>query len=528
VIRRRRGFEVTQGPPQIFISYARDDDDALPGPEELSGFVTYLYTCLLHQLKQLGQRRPRLFLDRHNIEGADQFAEIIEAEVNRSDYLLVILSENWLGRPWCLKELETFCKRWGDQARSRIIVVNKSWVDRAHWTEALRGQTGYDFFEIERGGERAGRERPFFSFGKTRDERYNTRVYDIARWLWLKVQAPVDESATATGQPSPPPGPTPRPNGRIIYLAQPADDMKSGYDRVAAELRGRGFMVVPNAEIPYDRSAVSFVDEAMGLAEASVHLLGEFKGYAPAEEEPIAKLQLSRARLKPVAGSSSFKRIVWVPKVLRDEDGHSLTQRHSLELFGRFDQQLDGDKIFGGELSDFVEFLTRDLEIHAPRQPAPEVQTGIRQKILILHNARDTDSAVDFGRALQRAFMTPSFCLSQGTATQIGAYNQRRFRECDQAVVYWANAKEGWALAQATVLSEWKSPEPKRRGLVAAAPGTDQKRLRVAFPPDEVDFVVDLTKTNDIGPEHLSPLAVVNVASAPAAESSLGQVLLGC
>jgi hypothetical protein len=504
---------VTQGPPQVFISYARDDDDVLPGPEELCGFVTYLHTCLLHQLKQFGQWRPTLWLDRHDIEGADQFAEIIEAGINRSDYLLVLLSENWLGRRWCLKELETFCKRWGDQARSRIVVVNKSLVDPVRRPEALQGQTGYDFFEIERGGERAGRERPFFSFGKTRDDRYNTRVYDIARQLWLKAQA----TAPAGGG-TPHPVPTPRPNGRAIYLAQPASDMRSGYDRVAAELRGRGFTVVPNGEIPHDRSAVRFIDQAMRSAEVSVHLLGEFRGYAPDEEEPIAKLQLSRARLKPAADRPAFKRIVWAPKLLKAEDGHAPVERDSLEVLGRFDQQLNGDNIFGGELSDFVEFLIQDLEIHAPRQAAPQVQTGKRQKILIVHNARDIDSAVAFGRALQQADMAPSFCASQGTATQVGAYNQKRFRECDQVVVYWADAKEGWALAQAAVLSEWKSPEPKRKGLVAAAPSTGRKRLHVAFPPAEVDFVVDLTTANDIRPEHLRALAVVSETSGAAAD----------
>jgi hypothetical protein len=175
---------------------------------------------------------------------------------------------------------------------------------------------------------------------------------------------------------------------------------------------------------------------------------------------------------------------------------------------------VEGDKIFGGELSDFVEFLVRDLQVNAPRIDAPAADPGKKQKILIVHNARDTDSAASFGIALQRADMAPTF-WAEGTATQVGAYNQKRFRECDQVVIYWANAKEGWALAQATVLSELQSSKLKRKGLVAAPPNTDRKRLHVTFPPDEVDFVVDLTMTGDLGPEHLAALATAKKVSDP-------------
>jgi hypothetical protein len=75
----------------------------------LSGFVTYLYICLLHQLKQFGQWRPASWFDRSGIERAEQLADIITA--NRSDYLLVNFFENWLSRAWCLQELECFPNR---------------------------------------------------------------------------------------------------------------------------------------------------------------------------------------------------------------------------------------------------------------------------------------------------------------------------------------------------------------------------------------------------------------------------------
>lgn len=485
-------------PPQVFISYARDDNRPPPGQEHLPGFVTALQDYLFYEMQQLGQWRPTLWRDRHGIDDADQFANLIVKEINLSDFLLVVMSNNWYGRSWCLKELEAFCERWGNSASPRCIVVNKSLVDPVRRPEALQGQKGYDFFEIEQGGERNGRERPFFSFGKPQDG-FELRVRDLARRLYNAAQ-PVGSEVQER------PYPTPALNGRTVFIARPASDMRSGYARVAAELAGRGFVVVPEVEIPHDRSAVSFIDHAMDTAEISVHLIGEFKGYAPDEEEPIAKLQLARAR-KAANARPEFKRIVWVPKLFKAEDAEAAVAREPLETLEKFDASVEGDKIFGGELSDFVEFLVRDLLVNAPRIAAPVADAGKKQTILIVHNARDTDSAVSFGRALQQADMAPTFAASEGTATQVGAYNQKRFRECDQVLVYWANAKEGWALAQAAVLSEWQSSERKRKGLVAAPPNTDRKRLRVAFPPDEVDFVVDMTMTGEIGPEHLATLA---------------------
>ena len=76
--------------------------------------------------------------------------------------------------------------------------------------------------------------------------------------------------------------------------------MKEAYARLAFELQGKGFTVVPDvtADLPNDASALAVVNEALAKAEASVHLVGEKPGFAPEGLDPIVKLQLALAREK--------------------------------------------------------------------------------------------------------------------------------------------------------------------------------------------------------------------------------------
>ncbi len=72
-------------------------------------------------------------------------------------------------------------------------------------------------------------------------------------------------------------------SGRTIYLAKPASDMKEAYARVALELQGKGFNVVPDvsSDLPSDRGALDVVEAGLSGAEASVHLIGEKPGFTP-------------------------------------------------------------------------------------------------------------------------------------------------------------------------------------------------------------------------------------------------------
>jgi hypothetical protein len=493
-------------PFQIFVSYARNDD--LPPLGEKTGFINDLYANLKQEFKRLGPETPELWRDKRQIEPSDQFDPIIEQGVKDSQVLLVVLSRNWLKRPYCLRELELFAARWkaeGDAAiRKRIVVVAKHLVNPNDRPPLLQGQEGFTFYVVD-GEEKAGREQPLT------DRDYYDVVGRLASSLWLRAQKgdapqpPGNESSGGADAPK---------AGRTIYLAKPAADMRDGYLRLVDELRGRGYAVVPERDddIPHDPSAPEFIDAALATAECSIHLLGDKAGYEPAEDvERIVKLQLQRAANR-AAALPSFRRIIWAPKVLVDQDGAgaSAGERDPFEVLKNFDPALDSDKIDGSELSKFTEFVVQRLADMAPRAALVDLIEGDAQ-VYVYHRQEDTEYAVDFAKALQQRNVTPVFPTFEGDPVELTAWHKQRLRESDAVVVCWANAAEVWALSQFSEFKNWQELGREKkfacRALVAGPPPGQRKLVLIEVPPrKDVDLVLDLTKHEKPTPEDLDPL----------------------
>ena len=321
---------------QIFMSYARVDDAPPPHLPDAKGFVTFLHEQLAFELRRIGAPWPKIWRDTKRIENADQFEPRIEQAISDLSILLVVLSKNWISRPYCVRELESFAERWKADGglRERIVVAAKREVDPDRRPSLLQGQVGIKFYALDEPEESeggAGLEQEFYAGGRIRDRRYEDRIEELAGILWRKAnrKRPPTEIKSTFAHPAsdPPPLPPVRPNGRTVFVAKPADDMYEAYDRVTKELQERGNTVVPPADvnIPHGSSALAFIDEALGAAAMSVHLLGAKAGFAPDGQDPIVKLQLARAAAKvgaPLkqdeAGDRQvFKRIIWGPRCSR-------------------------------------------------------------------------------------------------------------------------------------------------------------------------------------------------------------------
>jgi hypothetical protein len=507
---------------RAFISYARDDDASPPGRDPqhpLPGFVKTFHNYLEHELRQLGPQRPELWRDVRNVEKTDQFKEILEREVKRSDFLIVVFSPNWLNRDWCRYELEWFQQRWaheGDQAvRKRILLVNKRSVDRDARPALLQGQEGQNFFWIDREQHESARERPYFDAGEFQNqEAFRQQVAELAHKLYRLA-------ADTAGFSGPEPGvAAARPNGRTIFVARPADDMRQSYARVVNELQNRGFTVVPTAEIPSDCSAVAFIEAALAQAELSIHLLGEKRGYAPAEEDPIVRLQLScaaaRSRLPNPAreqnGRPPFRRIVWAPKIVEDPDRPEVAaagERDPLAVLNRFGEFIDGvDYIESDTLSPYVGTLVQYLDKNRPTRPSRAAAIGPGAQIYLEHDENDLAYADALAEALLQRSMTPVLPVFQGPRAQRTAVNRRSMQGCDAVALCWGRASEVWAISAAGRLRDWRERAAKEKGssvLVAAPPPGALKERRVKIKPPGVDIVVNLTGCEKPSPEDLDP-----------------------
>jgi hypothetical protein len=481
----------------IFISYARDDDVLPPGTPGGKGFVTFLDEAIRYEFRNLGPERPSIWRDTKRISDAAQFTPEIEDALKKASFLLVILSPNWMARPWCKRELDTFAKYHGpDGLRERIFVVSKRHVEHDKRPSLLQGQTGFEFYVRNEDPEEIVGDHDFFSLGQVQDSRYWSKVKTLAASL-LRRKAPSPEK------------PIYPPTGRTIYVAKPASDMRMGYDRVVNELIGKGHTVVPppGQDIPLDSSATDIIDAALKSAEISVHLLGEKAGPAPEDDQlPIVKLQLARAAAKADQDDGAkFHRIIWapslwtIPPAAADLEERETT-RHPIDVLAKFDRQLPTDKVEGDSRSKFIDFLNQHLIVIAPPPPPIEPLTDISGdlRLYLYHSEQDTDYALTLAEALQQRQLETLCPVFEGPGTETKRLNGRRLAECDAVVLCWASASEVWVHAQANRLRDWHQLGRTkqffyRAVVVAPPPGTRKRAGKLLFPRSEIDLVVDLS-----------------------------------
>ena len=502
---------------QIFVSYARDDDAQPPDSPEAKGFITYLYDQLKYEFLS-GKPRPKVWRDTRSVGKGDLFDPVIEKAIASSAILLVVLSRNWMASKYCNQELAHFAEHWGrasKDVRERIVVACKRHVAPDARPSLLQGQQGFAFYALDESDEVAP-ETEFFVRGRARDPRYVERVEELARFLLQRAErlgGPIEVHTTA---------PSVAPNGRTVYLAKPADDMREAYDRLVKELQGRGYAVVPDPkeEVPFNASAAAWIDEALAGAELSVHLLGERPGYAPEGEERIVKLQLARATAKvpttPNPGADAdrcFHRIIWAPKVLQDDTPQGALERDPADVLAKFDRQLPADKVEGDTLSKFVDFLIQHLVNTAPpiKRDKPLADSGAGTRIYLCHSLEDTDYAFDLQAALQDRKIEAILPVFDGPEPELRSLHRKNLAECDAVALCWATASEAWVRAHSSELRDWqglgRTARFAYRAVIAGPPaGSRKKYVKRVFPPSEIDIPLDLTDKERPSPELLDPL----------------------
>jgi hypothetical protein len=132
----------------VFVSYARVDDQILPGGKD--GWVTTLVDGLRIQLAQQLGRAELLVLWRDlSLPGHVPVTNEITSIVRQSATLLVVLSEGYLASDWCGRESEEFLSMAGESTH-RLFIVEQTPVERPRKPKSFRERTGYPFWVRER------------------------------------------------------------------------------------------------------------------------------------------------------------------------------------------------------------------------------------------------------------------------------------------------------------------------------------------------------------------------------------------
>jgi len=94
-------------------------------------------------LTNAGLPEAKLWLDRYEIEPAEEFTEKIRAALQQARLLVPILSANWIQREYCLKELKEFIAT-GTGRHNDIVLVKKQ--EPPTIPDLLKNREGYEFF----------------------------------------------------------------------------------------------------------------------------------------------------------------------------------------------------------------------------------------------------------------------------------------------------------------------------------------------------------------------------------------------
>jgi hypothetical protein len=507
----------------IFISYAHNDDLQTSASKGEKGFVTFFEEMLEKKLSDLGTTRAKLWRDRKRISDGDQFEGLIDDGLKKAQILVVVMSNNWLERPYCRKELDDFVELRRaagiDNVAERVVVVGKGHVDRLRRPPLSQTQEGFLFYARDDQDDVA-QIKPFFNRGDACDDRFYDRRDELAAFLQRRVDRIAAGAGigavAAAGQSIAPP------NGRTIYLAKPAVDMEAAYSRLAFELQGKGYTVVPevSSDIPKNSTIRDYFKSALAKAEVSVHLVGDKRGFAPDDDQldPIVKLQLGFARERAAEGASqtegAFRRIVWAPKIV-DTPGQPpgpAAERDPLKVLERFDAQTTTDKIDGDILSRFIEFLFQYLVQTAPKRASTAPHGGKLEVYLSYHGA-DEDYAGAVVEAL-RGSPVKIQIPAAGSDAETRRYNDDLLVNCDAVTLCWANASEVWVRSEADRLKDWEALGRKqqfaRRALIAGPPPAAHKRaqfIEILFQDGQFDKVIDLVEKGSPTPELLADLA---------------------
>jgi hypothetical protein len=432
----------------VFISYARADDTKPPFEDKVEGWVKFFWENLRFELNDRGVHQATLWLDRYQIEPAEDFTVKIEEALKEARLIIPILSPNWVQRPWCRKEIDRFVELRPEYAKDGIIPVKKLETREEDLPLALRNREGYSFYLKDT----TGKIHEFYWRGLTDRDAYNNMVRRIATWIAERLITDSLPAKSATSL-----------SGQVVYVALAADELHDARQRIANDLEGAGHVVLPSGPPP-DTTAnpEAKIREALSKAVLSVHFLGENEGAKPeGSSEGLVRLQLRLARELSVA-SGPVPRVLWAPKWL---PGHGDSKRDPFEVLTRFGKLMEGEEIFAEEVTDLSQALRSRLTVSAP------TARGRVSRIVVAAGASEDDGLVGaLANRLQSGGIKVGPMFADGI-TSLGAFGQ-----ATAVLVLWGTA------TKASIETLLESLVPSHAQVtVLCLPGGDETAKRRFF-----------------------------------------------
>ncbi len=486
----------------IFLSYRRVDDE--PPPENPNGkYVEHLRKQLLWELRQLGVPKTVLWMDRYEIETGDIWPEALREGLEKSDLFIALLSRNYITSRWCEKELGAMAQQIShcepDLQRQRIFRVDKHRVPETKIHDVLKNIQAVRFYEEDL---ETDSEEEFYYRGRVVHE---TKYFDAIHELAVAVYNRLERLGVEMGPQSLPPAVEKPCNGRVVFVAKPARDMKSEYETLTSELTRAGYRLLPDPKIDLPlaaEEAQAAILDGLAQAEISIHILGEMSGFRPdGLDVGIVPLQF-RAAAEEVGRRPSFYRLISAPKVMPSRAAENPPPREPFEVLRRFGEGATSDEVDGDTPARFTQFVLQRL-LAKTEQPAAEAS-----KTIYVHCADgDRDYALKVCKALKVSGFSPLIPDPPEDETPEDIF-LKQAGDARRAVLCWANASKGAILKEVTesLLTRWRNEERNVRSitLLAGPPVSRSKSEAIDIGlGGTIDRVIDMTALSDIDPSLL-------------------------
>jgi len=498
---------------EIFLSYAWADDQTPPAVGDRPGWVKFFHDILWYELKQRVSKDLRFWRDVNDIEPDGDFAREIEDALREAIVMVAVLSPNYVTRPWCRRELESFTRTalGAEEAQrsERVFKVLKHNMDEQDLPVVLQNRgRGYKFFEID---PTTGTEHPYFMAGRLlarHEQAYLELINELAERIKRRLP----------GMLAPPVSPPPPPS-RFVFVAQPpsSSTVMETYRILTKQLEMEGFGVLPRPGDPFPDTltdAQQLLAEAIGRTDLAIHLIGDSSGKTcDGSTEPIVPMQL-RFSAAAMTERPGLRRLLWyTDKIPANSPAHAELLRALADCDATRAPLLPGrDEVVSGAYDNFLGLVQRTLRpALSPMQEADPTGKALADKTIYIV-AADTDVAFARGPlrgALRSLGVTVEAPLPPDRPTDVrDKHEATRLRAADAVLVIWGAKPVDWVEDQLfRFRKQWlelgRSRPFEGLALILADPDSDEKRDEQPAAPG--DTVVDLRGDLDVA--RLQPLA---------------------
>jgi hypothetical protein len=468
----------------VFISYAHNDDD-LYGPER-SGWVTRLHQDLERRVRNYLGADIRFWRD-CEIRNNDDFTNKILKRLTRTATFLSVLSPSFLQRDWCKRELEAFagCAEGHmgvliDNEKSRIFKAEKMPVERSALPLIMQGTKTYRFYEPDPANPQSPHElRP--DFGTEFFRRYFEQMDELAKDIATLLK---EMSRLAVN------GKQAQPDRITVYVAETTSDLDERASELRRDLKDRGYLVLPAADLPYRAAAYKDkVRECLKQAILSIHLVGAEYGFVP-EGETKSNVWLQHDLAMERSADPNFLRLIWMPGEVASPDKR---QQEFLTYLNEDAGVQTGADLLNGNLEDLKTVIHETLARKRSRQETPPspraVTTGtpvsvhapeepLRLYIMCDGADRKSPSLI----ALRKWLLTqgcepllPSAGEDESATLQVHIEN---LGLCDACLIYYGEGSPGWFEAKLRDLRKYlkgRQPPVAAKGIYIAPPFNENK-----------------------------------------------------